>query len=297
MLLDHEPRVRQDGIWPYLIIRAFPGDYGVRSPALNVFWESPDILVVNGIVTTLEGNTPTLHPVSEVPHTIFVRVWNLGRLPAIGVRLRVYWANPSFSFDDPSSPGYPHHIGAISLNLSDRYQPGSHTVVRLRIPWVPTFVNNGHECLLAKVDSFSDRTGPGFDANIDRHVGQRNLFLAAQQDDLTSLIDSLGLSLQKETTVQMAYGTGANIQTKTIRRAVIDEFHSLAKAVMQVLHIQDLKTKTIISAFRDGPSVTEPLQFRALQHEETTEGYTIYLSNTEVIPNFNPYANTVTKKI
>jgi hypothetical protein len=145
---------------------------------------------VEGIVSTLEGNTPTLHPVPNIPHTIFVRVWNLGRLAASRVRLRVYWANPSFSFDDPSSPGYPHFIGGMYLNLSDRYQPGSHIVSRLPVPWIPIVENNGHECLLAKVDSFADRTGPGFDANIDRHVGQRNLLLAALQEDLTSLINN-----------------------------------------------------------------------------------------------------------
>jgi hypothetical protein len=58
---DQRPRKRQEGIWPYLLIRAFPGDHGVRLPPLNNFWESPDILVVKGVVSTLEENTPTLH--------------------------------------------------------------------------------------------------------------------------------------------------------------------------------------------------------------------------------------------
>ena len=150
------------------------------------FGRAPDIVVVKGIVNSLEGNTPTLHPIPNTPHTIFVRVWNLGRLAAIGVRLRVYWANPSFSFDDPASPGYPHYIGGTYLDLSDRYQPGSHVVCRLPVPWIPVVENNGHECLLAKVDSFADRTGPFFDANIDRHVAQRNLLLATQQEDSRS---------------------------------------------------------------------------------------------------------------
>jgi hypothetical protein len=199
--------------------------------------------------------------------------------------LRVYWANPSFSFDDPTSPGYPHYIGGIYLNLSDRYQPGSHIVSRLPVPWIPIVENNGHECLLAKVDSFADRTGPGFDANIDRHVGQRNLILAALQDDLTSLIDSLGLTLPQRADVQILYGRGHPIRTMTIKHATVDELGSLGKAVMQVLDIQDLKTKTLISAFQGSHTHVEPLQFRAIQfqQEKLSGGYTIYLPATEVV--------------
>jgi hypothetical protein len=275
-----------------LLIRAFPGDYGVRQPPLNIFWESPDIQVVEGIVPTLENNIPTLRPVPNTPHTIFVRVWNLGRLPAIGVRLRVYWANPSFSFNDPNSPGYPHFIGGMYLDLTDRYQPGSHAVFRLPAPWIPIVENNGHECLLAKVDSFADRTGPNFDANTDRHVGQRNLILAVQQDDLTSLIDSLGQSLPQKTDVHMIYGTDDHAQTIIIKHAMVVELGSLGKAVMQILHIPDLRTKTLISAFNGGHADIEVLQFRASQQDKTFGGYTIYLSNTEVIPDFHsPYTD------
>jgi hypothetical protein len=91
-------------------------------------------------------------------------------------------------------------------------------LIAVKTPWIPIFENNGHECLLAKVDSFADRTGPSFDANIDRHVGQRNLFLAAQQDDLTSLIDSLGQTLPEETDVLMLYGTG-DVRTRVIEHS------------------------------------------------------------------------------
>jgi hypothetical protein len=287
---EREPKPRQGGIWPYLLIRAFLGDYGVRFPPLNNFWESPDIQVVEGIVSTLEGNTPTLHPIPGKPHTIFVRVWNLGRLAAIGVRLRVYWANPSFSFDDPNSPGRPHYIGGMYLDLSDRYQPGSHIVSRLPTPWRPIFENNGHECLLAKVDSFADRTGPNFGSNIDRHVGQRNLFLAVLQDDLKSLIDSLGQTLPEKADVQMLYRIGDDIRTMTIRHTAIYELGSLGKAVMQALDIQDLTAKTLISAFGGGRADVEPLQFHAFQFEQEKEkisgGYTIYLSTTETVPKF-----------
>ena len=102
-----------------------------------------------------------------------------------GSKVYRYWANPQFTFDpDPNSPNYPHFISGINLNLPDRYQQGSHQLFRLPAPWRPTNENNGHECLLAKVDAFSDRSQSGFNANSDRHVGQRNLILAQPNEDL-----------------------------------------------------------------------------------------------------------------
>lgn len=217
-----------------------------------------------------------------------MRVWNLGRLAAIGVRLRVYWANPSFSFDNPDLP--PQYIGGMYLDLSDRYQSGSHIVSRLPSLWVPKNVNDGHGCLLAKVDSFADSTGSGFDANIDRHVGQRNLYLATQQEDLTSIIDSLGQTLPEGADVQMLYHIGGRFEMKSISHAEVSG--SLGKAVMQRLNIPDLTAKTVIDAFHGGRADVEPLQFLAYQYTQDGQDvkifgeYTIYLSNTETITKF-----------
>ena len=140
------------------------------------------------------------------------------------------------------------------LDLSDRYRSGSHIVSRLPSLWTPKEVNDGHGCLLAKVDSFADMTGSGFDANIDRHVGQRNLYLATQQEDLTSIIDSLGQTLPEEAdVVQMLYGVGDQIQRKDILHTKVYDLGSLGKAVMSRLdNIPDLIAKTVIDAFHGG---------------------------------------------
>jgi hypothetical protein len=268
--LGHNPKKRQDGVWPYLLIRAFPNDFGVRQPPLSVFWESPDLLVVQGDVQTLEGNTPTLRPIPNKPHTIFIRVWNLGRLPAVGIRLRVFWANPSFSFDDPTGPGNPHYIGGTYINLASRYQPNSHAVVRLPVLWEPVVENNGHECLLAKVDSFADRTGPGFDANIDRHVGQRNLFLAEEQDNLAPILDSLNLSRNSSSDVQLMSGTSEQPHITDIKSSLIEREKSLSKAVTIVLGITDLSTKSVFSQLN-----TKALKIISVFNRNILGGYTI----------------------
>jgi hypothetical protein len=198
------PAGRTKGLWPYLLVRAFPGDNGKRIPQLPVFWESPDVLVVPGDVNSLDGQTPTLNPQVGVPHTIFVRVWNLGRIPAIGVHLRVYWANPSFSFD-PGTPEAPHYIGGTYLNLPDRNSPDCHQVIRIPELWTPVDENGGHECLLAKLECFADPTGDNFDAYVDRHVGQRNLYLAAGDTNLEPLLTGLTLALPRGASLELLH--------------------------------------------------------------------------------------------
>jgi hypothetical protein len=192
LIAHHEPS-GTDRLLPYLLIRAFPGDHGVRQPPLGTFWESPDILVVAGIVDSLQDNAPTLTPTPGMAHTIFVRMWNLGRLPAIGVALRVWWANPAFAFDDPQNP--PNFIAGMYVDLGDRTRPNASRLVRLPVPWVPSVVNNGHECLLAKIESILDPSPVGFQASTDRHVGQRNLSIVAAGFDLDRLFSALSGAL------------------------------------------------------------------------------------------------------
>lgn len=196
---------RQDGIWPYLLVRAFAGDHGGGRPMWQPqpFWESPDILVVPGDVPTYNGGA-TLAPQAGKPHTIFVHVWNLGRLMALGVKLSVYWANPTFSFDDPNHP--PHLIGATMFELADRLRQGSHMLVRLPQLWTPVMENNGHECLLAKVGCFTDGPGHGFDANHNRHIGQRNLNLVSSQQSIKPLLDKLAAALPAKAELQLIHG-------------------------------------------------------------------------------------------
>jgi hypothetical protein len=201
---DHKRPSRQDGLWPYLLIRAYPGDTGIRQPAVPVFWESPDIRVYPGDVSDPSGATATLSPIVGELHTIFVHVWNLGRLPAVGVQVRVWWANPSFSFD-ASSPEPPHFIGGATVNLGDRSRADCHALVRVGT-WTPVDENGGHECLLARASSIADAAPDDFSASTNRHVGQRNLMLAAPTEDLSKLLDRLGMVLPAGADLELLHG-------------------------------------------------------------------------------------------
>lgn len=198
---------RQLGLWPYLLVRAFPGDAGLRPPSQGVFWESPDILVFEGLVSTADGHTPVINPIPGRDHTVFVRVWNLGRLPALGVSVRVWWANPSFDPNDPAAAEQPHYIGGAYTNIGDRYHPKDcHPLVRVTPAWRPVTENQGHECLLAKVESIVDPAGPRFHTYTDRHVGQRNIMLATASTDLSPILIAIGRTLPLRADLELLHG-------------------------------------------------------------------------------------------
>ena len=201
---------RKDEYLPYLLIRAASGDRGGRPIPGGVFWESPDIYVTpNQDATTAPLNPPALGGVAQanVPNTLYAHVWNLGKAPAYRVRVEFYWFNPSLGISRSDA----NFVGAAWVDLGNRFtlypkwvevnesygqwlSQGCHAIVRCPESWVPTFENNGHECLVVRVfEPLLDSLNPNqFSAGADRHVGQRNI--AVVQPTSPASLD-LGLGL------------------------------------------------------------------------------------------------------
>lgn len=190
--------LRKDEYLPYLVIRSNPGDRGAR-PVKGVFWESPDILLAPG-----HPDSTPLMPASvagvakaSAPTTLYAHVWNLGRAPVWGAMVEFYWFNPSLGFNYESA----HRVGCAMVDLGDRFTSfpewretrgpagdsyltrGSHAIVKCPTAWVPTWENNGHECLVVRVfEPLMDGTArTSFDARRDRHIGQRNIAVVPAQ--------------------------------------------------------------------------------------------------------------------
>ena len=69
-------------------------------------------------------------------YRVFVRIWNLGLFPAIGVHVRAWFVNPGFFGGDPSNPAYaPQLIGGAMVHLEDRTRPGATALVELDRTW------------------------------------------------------------------------------------------------------------------------------------------------------------------
>jgi hypothetical protein len=68
-------------------------------------------------------------------------------------------------------------IGVAYTDLGDRYNAQAHKIVKCPKTWTPSFVNNGHECLVVRVfEPLLDAIPANqWDVTKDRHIGQRNI--------------------------------------------------------------------------------------------------------------------------
>lgn len=199
LLGDKRRYDRHDSFWPYLVIRAMPGDKGARPlwPPVAT-WESPDLLLMPAEVPgPFDRSQLVAQPVAGRSYRVFVHVWNLGRHPAIGVRVRAWWVQPGFFNPAVSAQFPPTMIGGAWVNLGDRTQPDCHQIVEIGTPWTVVQDNDAHECLLAAADCFGDPWSGSLDANGDRHVGQRNLTIASASFDLGPLLKHLAAALPR----------------------------------------------------------------------------------------------------
>jgi hypothetical protein len=138
------------------------------------WWLSPDLWVVPGN----DPLGPPGIPTAGSPAYMWARVRNNGDSPATNAEVRFYWADPSTAFDRTTA----NPVGSAFVSLD----AGEVADVLLLVPWVPEFVNNGHECILAEAfHALLDPlpTSPAFNVPTDRHVAQRNLSVAKAAAD------------------------------------------------------------------------------------------------------------------
>ncbi len=144
----------------------------------NPWWLSPDIWTVPG--TDPEG-TPGV-PIAGQPCYLWARVRNNGQDSVQNARVNFYWANPAVGFDRSTAT----LVGTSFVTLNGDEQ----SEVLCLNPWVPIFVNEGHECVLA--EAFHPTLDPlpnvpAFNVPTDRHVAQRNLHVVVAMKSLFHL--------------------------------------------------------------------------------------------------------------
>ncbi len=134
------------------------------------WWQSMAIWTVPGD----DPLGPPGPPVAGQPCYVWARVRNTGNTAVQNATVEFYWANPGVGFDRTTAT----RIGSSFVSLC---YPDESDVLCLT-PWIPAFVNGGHECLVVEVfHPTLDPLPPGnaFRADTDRHVAQRNLSVIA----------------------------------------------------------------------------------------------------------------------
>jgi hypothetical protein len=132
----------------------------------NPWYLSPNLWVVPG--DDPEG--PPGMPIAGTNAYLWARVRNTGSTKVDNATVNFYWANPAVGVDrNTATP-----VGTAYVTLDG----GQTSDVLCLVPWVPVYVNQGHECILAEAfHPVADPlpTGVAFNVPTDRHVAQRNL--------------------------------------------------------------------------------------------------------------------------
>lgn len=143
-------------------------------------------------------------PLAGQPCYLWAHVQNGGSTRVENAMVRFYWANPSVGFDRTTA----NLVGSANVTLD----PGAASDVLCLAPWIPVFVNGGHECVLAEafhttLDPLP--ASPAFDVPTDRHVAQRNLtVLAVIEKSLFHLAFEIHNPARKETSFRLVTRKG-----------------------------------------------------------------------------------------
>lgn len=236
--LGRERRPRREDVYPYLLIRAVVGDRGARPTwPPTPCWESPDILLIDAShAGDLDPSLLVASPVAGRSYRVFVRIWNLGLLPANGVHVKAWAVNPGFfgAFNQ-NDPYYQQHlVGGRWVQLSDRTRPDCTAVVELDRTWDIDPGEAGHHCLLAEVGCPLDAAGGLLLSNADRHVGQRNLTILTGATSPMKLVGTLGGLVPEGFTLEVTHAglpmlgalqalTGGRLEDRDVMVADLDE--------------------------------------------------------------------------
>jgi len=185
-----------------------PAHLLIHDGASPYWWNSPDIWVVPGA----DPNGSPGSPIAGKPAYLWAEVSNTGDTPAQGTRIDFYWADPSAQV----VVGVATQIGSAFVDLD----PGDTQDVLCLVPWVPTIVNGGHECILAVAHASGDANpipdplpnGFAFDPPSHDQIAQLNVTVLAAS--LRAAVLSMNVSAFARTDadahVSLEYGRQAD---------------------------------------------------------------------------------------
>ncbi|KAJ6100378.1 hypothetical protein N7499_000008 [Penicillium canescens] len=194
-------------------------------------------LYLNPNIWTVVGVDPTTAPLSA-PRTnsttwIWCSVANTGSQPINAVAVRFYVRDPSTVLTPGSGP--PLGTSTVALLAGETKE------VLCVTPWIPAWVNNGHECVVCELSASAD---PGvfppdapWDLN-DRHVAQRNF----------QLVTAVSASLFTFSHIVVLGLANDSMARVTIRPGSEKVFHQ----TLQSVGLEERVTKNVTGSCRFG---------------------------------------------
>lgn len=201
----------------------------IRDGSPPQWWLSPDIWVVPGN----DPNGPPGSPIAGKPAYLWAHVANTGDVAVNGARIDFYWANPAMQI----AVGTATQIGSAYADIP---AGGAQDVLCL-VPWMPSIVNGGHECVLAVAHSFAetpplpDPLPQGFDFNPPAYheIAQRNLsVVSAMMNMPLPLVITAQARTDKEVVVKTELG--GELDEKLLQQIGLEGFRPTAKGKVEV---------------------------------------------------------------
>jgi hypothetical protein len=191
---------------------------------------SQDIWVVPGN----DPNGPPGSPIAGKPAYLWALVANTGDAAAYGARIDFYWANPAMQI----VVGVASPIGSAFVDLA----AGAQQEALCLVPWVPSIVNGGHECVLAVAHSpaeanpLPDPLPVGFDFNppLYDEIAQRNLSVLAASARAVPRPLTITAPARADKTVRITAETGGTLSETLLSQLGLEGFRPAAKGVVEV---------------------------------------------------------------
>lgn len=133
----------------------------------NPWWLSPNVWAV----PTSSPDEPSpgeISPVVNNQYFLVANVTNTSPDDVLNAAVYFWWANPSLGILTTANANY---VGKSSVSVAGNT---SNTSLELS-PWTPSYVNNGHECLIAAVVEDGGAPPTVLDGDNDPTVAQHNL--------------------------------------------------------------------------------------------------------------------------
>ena len=193
------------------------------------WWMSASIWVVPNDPLGVPGS-----PIAGKPAYLKAMVENTGDSPANGARVDFYWANPTMQI----VIGVANFIGSAFIDVD----PGANQEVLCLVPWIPSIVNGGHECVLAVAHSpaeaspLPDPLPTGFDFAPPAHdeIAQRNLSVLAASVRATPRSLTITAPPRADKTVRITAKIGGTLSETLLAQLGLKGFRPAAKEVAQV---------------------------------------------------------------
>ncbi len=189
------------------------------------WWNSPDLWVVPG--NDPDGSPG--QPIAGQAAYLWGRVRNNGSTPANSAQVNFYWSNPATGVLRSNST----LIGSSFVDLD----PGETQEVLCLTPWVPTIVNDGHECIVAEVihaaDPLPSPLPDAFDPPAYLQIAQRNLSVLSMKKSMMMLPIQIAAPAREKRSLEVMLEFGEEIGRKALLQLGIGKIEYTKKPMVK----------------------------------------------------------------